>query len=528
MLPSLNPPPVLLERFLPPLADANDPGWLGLSLAPGNWILDPFGASPQLDVLLAKAGYRVLVTAGNPVARFLIDLVAHPPEASDLLAALGGLAAERKEDARLETHLKDLYKTRCDQCHQDVSAETFIWDKKANQPIYKVYHCQNCNTNGEFPATKEDIELAEQWARSEPLHRARALGRVADLDDPEREFAEEALSIYTPRTIYAIGTLINRLDALQMSPERRRCLMALLLHAFDACNALWPQQGERARPKSLQTPNLFRENNIWLALQQGLGLFQDAGKQAGGSPLVTLWPEEPPEGGGICIFEGPLRELSDQVQDVPIRAVLGAAPRPNQAFWTLSALWAGWLWGREAVGPFRAVLRRRRYDWQFQAEALRALMQNLTAMLPERPSYTCLVCEPEPSFHTVLILAGAAGGWAFAGGESVGGVDVLRWQGGLARKKRLSADVNFVRKALREKLLVEARPVPYLVLHRVALAALAGKQMISWSVNGVAELDRLVEQALESDEFVDVEQRASPVNGVWGLKKWQAKELFDG
>lgn len=525
MLPNLKPTPTLLERFLPPLEAETNLARLGAGLAPGNWILDPFGASPQLDVLLARAGYRVLVTAGNPVARFLLDLAAHPPEPGDLQAALGGLAAERKEDTRLETHLRDLYKTHCDQCRQEVSAETFIWDKKLNQPVYKIYHCLQCNANGEFPATEEDINLAEQWARSEPLHRARALGRVAELDDPEREFAEEALGIYTPRAIYAIGTLINRLDALQMSPERRRALLALLLHAFDACNALWPHQGERARPKSLQPPNFFRENNVWLALQQGLGLFQDAGSQAGGSLPVTLWPEEPPAG-GICVFEGPLRDLSGQLEDISIRWVVGASPRPNQAFWTLSALWAGWLWGREAVGPFRVVLRRRRYDWQWQAEALRALMQNLAEMLPEKPLFTCLVCEPEPSFHSALVLAGAAGGWKLEGMEAAPGMDVLRWQGSLPKSKRLPQDVNFVRRVIRERLLAEGRPMAYLALHRAALAALAGKQMIDWSENGVAELDRLVEQALLTDEFVDVEQRASPSSGVWGLKKWQAPGLF--
>ncbi len=519
---------LLLERFLPPLPTENELNWLGLQNPHSVWMLDPFGSSPQLAVQLAQAGVRLVVTAGNPIARFLFDLAAHPPEAKDLLAALGELGAERKDNMRMETHLRELYKTHCEQCNQEIFAEAFIWDKKNKKPVFKIYHCSHCNQNGEFPASQQDVDLAESWSRTEPLHRARALGRVTDPADSEREFAEEALNIYTPRAIYALGTIINRLDALQIDVERRRCLMALLLHAFDTCNSLWPQYGERSRPRSLQTPAFFREFNVWLALQQGLTLWQDNGIQAGGSPL-SLWPQEPPESGGICIFEGPLRDLSNELHEIPFNQVLGVIPRPNQAFWTLSALWAGWLWGREAVGPFKTVLRRRRYDWQWQAEALKALFLNLKEELPENIKVTGLICEPEPSFDTAVFLAGASGGWDLVEAQTrMTGLDLFEWKKTKPRKKGkgLPLDFNFVKKLIKNYLVKAGKPQEYPLIHKTVLKQLAQKHMIHWSEEAVATLEGMIKNALALPEFVDFENRTNVEAGLWGLKIWENKTLF--
>ena len=105
------------------------------------------------------------------------------------------------------------------------------------------------------------------------MARARVLERVAPLDDPDREYAEEAIQHYLPRTIYALGTLINRLDGLQISSDRRRALTALILSACDRGNTLWPHPTERPRPKQLSTPPQFREGNIWTALEEAIPLW---------------------------------------------------------------------------------------------------------------------------------------------------------------------------------------------------------------------------------------------------------------
>ena len=105
-----------LVRFLPPVPDGPARAFLAGINLPGAWVLDPFGASPRMVVEMARAGQRVLVAAGNPINRFLLDLAAHPPREADLQAALADLAAARKENERLETHLQSLYLTRCANC----------------------------------------------------------------------------------------------------------------------------------------------------------------------------------------------------------------------------------------------------------------------------------------------------------------------------------------------------------------------------------------------------------------------------
>ena len=376
-------------------------------------MLDPFGAAPRLAVEAAWAGYRVLVAANNPISRSLIEWCANPPAEDDLQAALAELAATHRGDERIEPHIKSLYTSECSQCGQPVLVEYFVWERQAAAPFAKVYHCLKCGESGEHPASPADAARAAQFSAS-GLHRARALERVAALNDPDRAHAEEALSVYLPRAVYALFTLINKLDGLSLSAARRGCLQALLLYACDQASSLWAYPTERERPRLLATPHRFRENNIWLALEQGIHLWSSEQTRV---PLV-FWPDLPPVEGGICLFEGRLKDLpaTDVSEKIgKVAAGLAALPRPNQAFWTLSALWAGWLWGREAVGPFKNVLRRRRYDWAWHTAALFSAMGSLDTILAEGAPFWGLVGEAEPGFLSAALTAAAEAGFDLEG-----------------------------------------------------------------------------------------------------------------
>jgi hypothetical protein len=452
--------------------------------------------------------------------------------------------------------------------------------------VGRIYNCV-CGSGGEHPATPDDVENAARWARSDGLHRSRALERVAPGDDPDRPFAEEALSFYLPRAVYAIGTIVNRLDNSPRidhsspgiyprgtSDERRRCMSALLLYAADCANALWPHLTERPRPRQLTFSPVYRENNVWMALEAGVKVWASTE-----SPIpLTLWPDEPDESGGLCVFEGPLRDLVSDLmgkprfdakqpstsrgQGVSIKAVVTAIPRPNQAFWTLSALWSGWLWGRTAVGPFKSVLRRRRYDWQWHAEALKALFGNLVEILPPDVPFLGILAEPEASFISAVYLAAQAAGLETISqqdryGRSItesgesrlrrdGGsrnelepVQIL-WKkvpavtsvnGGLSRgvkKKPLSLDVNYTCKVIRETLEKNNEPMAYLHIHTAVLTALAKKGMLQWSDDALSMLGKNIHAALASPEFVDLEDRSIPEKGKWALKKWGEQGLLQG
>ena len=396
-----------LSRFIPPLEEETVSTWLWHHVPTSSWLLDPFGFTPRVALEFARAGYRVLVTVNNPVTRFLLEMAAHPPTESDFKAALADLAASKKGDEHLEIHLQSLYATKCEKCGHEVFVDSFLWRKGEDVPYARVYDCKECGDAGERIVTPEDVERVKKIASTDGLHRSRALERVASLDDEDRIYVEEAIQHYLPRPLYVLTTIINRLDSLNLTSERRRALTALILVACDAGNTLWGYPSERPRPKQLTIPNQFREHNVWMMLERGINIWTETAS----SVACEAWPNKIPESGGICIYEGRLKDLAHEVKkEIPISAVVTALPRPNQAFWTLSALWAGWLWGREAVEPYKIALRRRRYDWAWNATALDAAFAHLFDLLPLGTPFFGLLPEAEPSFLTsALTAAGAAG-----------------------------------------------------------------------------------------------------------------------
>ena len=148
--------------------------------------------------------------------------------------------------------------------------------------------------------------------------------------------------------------------------------------ACDAGNTLWGLRDQRPRPKQLSTPDEFREQNLWMIMEAAYSLWDEDAEPV----ECVAWPSRLTNAVGICLYEGRLKQLADEVRkEIPIAAVVGSVPRPNQAFWTFSALWAGWLWGRPAVEPYRVALRRRRYDWTWNATALQAAFAHLADLL---------------------------------------------------------------------------------------------------------------------------------------------------
>ena len=327
-----------LARFMPPLEEGVISAWLPTHIDAGGWVLDPFGFSPRLALEAARAGYRVLVTVNNPITRFLLEMSAHPPTETDFSAAMADLSSSKKGEDRLGAHLQSLYLTPCEKCGNEIYADAFLWRKGEDVPYARIYLCPHCEDSGEREANPLDTERAKRITATDALHRSRAFERVAPLEDEDRLYAEEAIEHYLPRPLYFLTTVINRLDSLDLTPERRQALTALILIACDAGNTLWDHPSGRRRPKQLNVPNQFREHNLWKQLERGLSRWTETSSNV----VMEPWPSPLPETGGICIFEGRLKELAEEVKrDIPIKAVIGSLPRPNQAFWTLSALWSG-------------------------------------------------------------------------------------------------------------------------------------------------------------------------------------------
>jgi hypothetical protein len=475
-IPGTLPPAQPLARFLPPLSSGVATHWLLENIPSGSWILDPFAASPWLAVEAARAGYRVLVAANNPISRFFLEMLASPPEAEELQAALAYLAGTRSGEQRLEPYIQSLYQTECDSCGSPVIADAYIWNQGEKVPEARIYRCQNCGQYGEYPATPADAERARQIAASIGLHQARALERVAALNDPDRQHAEEALAVYLPRAVLALFSLINKIDALDVTPAQRNYLRALILSACDKANSLWSASSSRPRPKQLTISGRFYEHNVWKAMEDAIELWAIPGPQVSIQTWNNVDPE--PESGTLVLFEGPLRDLTPHLQKIEVRGILAALPRPNQAFWTLSALWAGWLWGREAVGPFKSVLRRRRYDWSWHTSALHAAFSTLVESLEEGVPALGLMGESEPGFISAALLAAQAAGLSLEGIALRAQADQaqIHWRTSTPLPiNRLLSNAEAVKTladSARRFLSEHGEPVQYLLLHSAGLAGL--------------------------------------------------------
>ncbi len=516
-----------MARFLPPLEDGVISTWLKGNIPPGSWVLDPFGAAPRLSLEAARAGYRVLVAANNPITRFMLEMEAACLPEAEFKAVLADLAISRKGAERLEEHLQSLYLTTCTSCAKEVPAQAFLWRKGEKAPYGRIFECKACGESGERPTTPEDAERVAEITKTAGLARARVLERVAPLDDPDREYAEEAIQHYLPRSIYALATLVNRLEGLQIPETRRRTLTALMLSACDRGNVLWPHPTERPRPKQLVLPAQFREGNIWLALEDAISAWAGTG-----GPVPCLrWSDKGqrlPESGGILLYEGRIKDLAEVVKNAPIQAVIGAIPRPNQAFWTLSALWAGWLWGREAAEPFKVALRRRRYDWGWQATALHAALHHVFDLLPLSAPFFGLLAEAEPGFLTATLMAASTAGFdlrAQAMRTAHDPIQLLWQRGERLSRKREEVSLEAVRDAIRDHLQELGEPAAYLQLYAAGLSAQAqGHGLMRPEQNfdeALREVQSNLQQAIQSDahlERMDAEERSLEV-GLWDLKE---------
>lgn len=372
-LPPTSPP---LGSLLPVIQSGVISQWLETHLDRSNWILCPFGSSPQAGLEAARAGYRVLMPIHNPILRFLVKNTASAPSREDLNSALVKLASSFKGKERLKPYILSLYETDCSLCGQQVPAVAFLWEKEPRQPVRKICRCSTCGEQSTDQVTQTDLEKALSFSDQSPTH-ARALTRVTSPTDPIRLQVEDALGTYPPRSVYALFTILNKVTGFSLTAKERNCLEVLLLHAFYRCS----QPSLPADlPEDLTGSEIFREENVWFAMEDALECWVSDGKEI----QITTWPETPPDSGGITIFPGRIKELTHQLIGFPIKGMIMVYPRPIPEFWSLSALWSGWLWGQETAAALRGILSSRDLDWSWMTHATQITLQELSEVLPDQ------------------------------------------------------------------------------------------------------------------------------------------------
>ncbi len=459
------------NRYAPPCPPGIVTKWLAQHAQPGAKILEPIGASPAAILEMAEAGYQVLTAVNNPVTAFELTLMALAPAQSELQSVFGELSIQRKGEERLAAHLLNVYGTRCSSCGKEISADYLKWRRSEETPFLKGYHCPACGDEGERPCSDADYEKLTVLKRSDPLHRARAIERVPGGTRESRQNLEELLKIYPPRQLYVLSTLINKLEGMNLPPQRRMLMEALILSGLDAGHILWPADPGADRPRGVTIPAEYIEKNVWKSLEHAI---QTWGNRNDKIPL-TFWPEQP-KSAGICLYPGRMRDLYQQKPPFMADQSVCVLPRPNQVFWTLSILWSAWLWGKENAANLKNVLERQRFDWYWHANALQSALAPAARMAAPASSLFAIISQPVPGFIAAVFEACSASSLQCSGITYKDETSLIQTEWNLLSSGFETKKANYqkiIHEAIRDCLNQNGEPCRYLKLYTCAIAALA-------------------------------------------------------
>ena len=468
-------PNLPLGRFLPPYFEGQVSEWVKRYAPPESWVLDPFGQDPYADLELAQAGYRVLVSANNPIAAFLLEalsLGATREEWSDALLSIANLPMQGQES--FESWLTDLYSIPCPTllneqdgkifpCGGTAQVQRFIWNGDDPTPSIAEVTCPDCGTSSQIDLTAEHHKAFSRLP-SFTLYRARALELLSSPQDELRPVIEDVIQYYTPRALVLLQLLLNKLESAGLPNHVHMLTQALFLSAADRMNVLWASPLGKNRPKQLTTPPSYEEVNLWLALQDACHQWQ-----AFTTPVeLRKWPDMPSRAGGICLFSGRLREMQPLPKEGMIDVIYSSLPRRNQAWWNLSGLWTGWLWGKEAVEPLRHSLIRQRYDWNWHAMALQKVLGQMQGFVQPQNPILLQISELDSKFLLASLVATGASNLKIRGFSSNGSGDQLQISFRKGSKERGTLSNSYwpdlVRAIAVHFLTTRSEPAPYLPL----------------------------------------------------------------
>jgi hypothetical protein len=190
------------------------------------------------------------------------------------------------------------------------------------------------------------------------------------------------------------------------------------------------------------------------------------------------------------------------------------------------------LWGREAVEPYKLALRRRRYDWAWNATALHAAFAHLFELLPLGKPFFGLLPEAEPSFLTSALTAAGAAGFdlkSLALRTEHDPIQLVWERGEQLHRESKEPEMDLIRGAIREHLSERGEPTSYLHVHAAALIALAESHALRRPDQGFDEALRktqsIIEAALNGDsDLVHYSSGESAETGLWDIKR-SSKDL---
>lgn len=394
-----------LARYVQPIPSEVALAYIESETSPDDIILDPFCCSETVVLEAIEAGRRVIAVNFNPVILLAIRALFERPGLNEAITRLGD---SPKMGITLREHLEGLYRTTCSGCGRSVIADSFIWDREIGEPVEVYYRCESCGREGTASVGAEDLEALERM-ETKGFHYWYILDRIAPRGDENREQARRLLDLYTPRNLYALASILIKIETLFPDSPLQESLKSILLFCLEACSSLNSPEGF---VRSLRPPRQFVERNVWREFEEAHSKM----RQWPVFPQVTLarsLEEVLSPGAEPNAFVGAItvRRLARRLPPESVSLIVIDPPRFDHFFWSISYLWSGWLFGHEATVALSPLLKQRRRDWDWYQRAMGAAFQALHRLLKGGGHLLLIFNTEEQPFLEALILAASRAGF---------------------------------------------------------------------------------------------------------------------
>jgi len=480
-------------------------------------LLDPIGNQPFLLADLADEGSRIISLPVNPLDRLILACLFDPPPQDLGKNWLSKFFDLRVKDQRLDQHLHSLFRSTCHSCGHPIEVNFFIRDGTNNELIGKSYHCA-CGSSGTQPVNDQDRSLDENWKRSDGLYRSRVTGLFAGINGISDQDILDVLTIYSPKALYAIE-LISQKIIPTIEKDQQKYYLLGLVYVADSINSLWNITNQAELPKLIYRPKRMIEFNIWTAIQESASLLSELAnfkQQSSKSTSVDGFSS------GISVDKWSRFKAKQPIMPSSIIAVV---PRPNQAYWSLSALWSRWLLNLPRDEAFLRSISRKKLDWDWFYEASTALMRRVTSIAESQLPFNFILTENEPDYIVSFMFAmNNENFWLEEYSiQPLSNSLVLRCRIGKPVTVYTNETVrrskpDHLKQVVDQYLLAKGSPVSYEILLMDLLCLLSlDRDYIFQRKKHKVFLKRLNE-LLASGEYEDIEGRNTPQTGTWKIR----------
>ena len=406
-----------LARYLQPMPAGVAAAYIEAYTEPGQIVLDAFCQDETILCEAVRIGRKAIGVNFNPLTVLVVRSRLTWPDSHQLDTSFTRLSNSPKMGVHLQEHLEALYNTLCPHCQHPVVADYFIWDRELEQPVEKGYHCELCGSRGLARVDSADLETLDSIEKK-GFHYWYIVDRVAPRGEDSREQAQRLLGLYTPRNLYALASLLIKIEALFPQPPLQDAFKAILLSCLDACSNLYAAE-DRTRPYRLHPPARFIELNVWKAFEAAyrearLWSRSPEVRLAGNleeilAPNLLSWAKGRPP--NTFLEARTARSLARELPEGKTALIAISPPHLDPTFWSLSYLWSGWLLGPEAATALKPLLGRKRADWAWYHRAMTAFFRALQDILQTQGRLVLTFATETPVLLEALLLAANGAGF---------------------------------------------------------------------------------------------------------------------